>query len=119
MLRTPRTPITILLVALGALAFFYQLLSAFPSLSSNLRTTLQHALPASNYCTKDIGEGVCCDLFMAAEPCVEDCREQHMDRETFALTQEFDACSTQCMTAYRAECGDDEAREGAAGDIVP
>jgi hypothetical protein len=116
MLRSPNTLITAFLVALGLLALCYNILATFPSLSSNLRATLQNALPTENYCTKDIGEGVCCDLFMAAEPCVEACREEHVDRETFVLTQEFEVCQEQCLVIYTRECADDGAIEVAAGE---
>jgi hypothetical protein len=114
MLRSPRTHIAAFLVALGLLALCYNILATFPSLASNLRATLQNALPKENYCTKDIGEGVCCDLFMAAEPCVEACREELVDRETFALTQEFEVCQEQCLVSYTGQC-DDGSQEGAAG----
>lgn len=113
-----RSPVTIFLIAIGLLAFFYQVLSTFPAITTNLRTTIQHALPATSYCTKEIGQGVCCDLFVAAEPCVEECRKQNTDRQTFQLTQEFDACSAQCLTSYTTQCSDDAAREGAAGETL-
>lgn len=116
MLRSPRSHITAFLVALGLLAFCYNLLATFPSLTSGIRTTLQHALPKDNFCTKDIGQGACCDLFVAAEPCIEACREEHMDRETFALTQEYDVCQEQCLAAYTRQCADDGAREAGAGE---
>ncbi|KAF9739757.1 hypothetical protein PMIN01_02391 [Paraphaeosphaeria minitans] len=104
MVHSPRTHITACIVALGLLALCYNILANFSSLTSGLRSTLQHALPKENYCTKDIGEGVCCDLFMAAEPCVEACREEHVDRETFVLTEEFDVCQGQCLESYRKQC---------------
>ncbi|KAL5382394.1 hypothetical protein DPSP01_006495 [Paraphaeosphaeria sporulosa] len=116
MLRSPRTHITAFLVALGLLALCYNILATFPSLTSGLRSTLQHALPKDNYCNKNIGEGVCCDLFMAAEPCVEACREEHVDRETFVLTDDFEVCQEQCLVAYTEQCTDDVGRVGAAGE---
>lgn len=108
--------VTAFLVFLGLLALCYNILATFPSLTSDLRTTLQHALPKDSYCTKDIGEGVCCDLFMAAGPCVEACREDHIDRETFALTEEFEVCQEQCLVSYTKQCTDDGATEGSTGE---
>ncbi|KAK3209780.1 hypothetical protein GRF29_44g650499 [Pseudopithomyces chartarum] len=118
MFRSSRTPITVFLVVLGLLALCYNLLATFPSLTTSLKTSLQAALPQDNFCTKDIGQGVCCDVFMAAEPCVEQCREDFVDRETFELTQEYDMCAAQCLAEYTSACVDDGAREGAAGEYT-
>ena len=118
MLRSPRTSITVFLVVLGLLALCYNLLATFPSLTTSLKTSLEAVLPQESFCTKDIGEGVCCDVFMAAQPCVEQCREEFMDRETFEVTHEYDMCAAQCLAEYTTACVDDGAREGTAGENI-
>ncbi|KAF1965919.1 hypothetical protein BU23DRAFT_574428 [Bimuria novae-zelandiae CBS 107.79] len=116
MLRPRCTYVTTFLVALGLLALCYNLLATFPFITSSLRTTLEHALPKENFCTKDIGDETCCALFVTAEPCVEQCREEHLDRETFQLTQEYDLCAEKCLADYTMRCVDDGAREGTPGE---
>lgn len=119
MFRSRRTHITAFLVSLGLLALCYNIFTAFPSLSSSLKTTLQHTLPKNSYCTKGIGEGICCDLFLAAEPCVETCREKHLDRETFVLTEEFELCHEQCLVPYTKQCTHNDAKGNAAKATTP
>jgi len=34
---------------------------------------------------------------MKATPCVEECRKQFIDRETFTVTLEYDECANKCM----------------------
>lgn len=57
---------------------------------------------------------------------MEECRRNHLDRETLTLTKEFEDCSDQCMIVYKSTCtkgegsksvvnSDDFAREGMAG----
>ena len=99
-----RSPITILLLILGSLAIVYQLFASFPSLGVSLYESLAVGSAPGNSCTKDIGDGRCCILFLKAEPCVEECRREYVDRETFALTEGFDACADRCLLRYKESC---------------
>ncbi|KAF2250915.1 hypothetical protein BU26DRAFT_562880 [Trematosphaeria pertusa] len=104
---------TVFLVILGTLAILYQLVAHFPAVTSNIGSALQHALPSaasSNFCTKEIGEGVCCELFLGAEPCADECRKEYVDRETFTLTKEYDECADQCLVMYKSTCGEAEGK---------
>lgn len=40
---------------------------------------------------------------------MEQCREKHLDRETFTLTNEYDECADKCLVVYRGTC---KGREG-------
>ncbi|KAF1951205.1 hypothetical protein CC80DRAFT_553584 [Byssothecium circinans] len=100
--RFSRSPVTILLILLGSLAIIYQLFATFPSLATTLYGSLPTSSPSS--CTKDIGGGRCCALFLDAEPCVEECRRGFVDRETFFLTEGFEGCADECLVEYAGSC---------------
>jgi hypothetical protein len=102
---TTRPFLPVFLLFLGTLALLTQLL---PPLTRTLAPHL--SLPHfSSACTSEIGAGLCCDLLLGAEPCVEQCREKHLDRETFTLTNEYDECADRCLIVYKGSC---EGREG-------
>jgi hypothetical protein len=107
-----RPLLPLFLLFLGTLALLSQLL---PSLTQSLTPYLAST---SSHCTSEIGQGLCCDLFMAAEPCVEQCREKHLDRETFTLTNEYDECSDRCYVGYKGSCEgmEGEKRRGLVDD---
>ncbi|KAF2005691.1 hypothetical protein P154DRAFT_413852, partial [Amniculicola lignicola CBS 123094] len=75
--------------------------------SSRLSTSIR----PSGLCTQDISEGVCCDLYQAAEPCQDECRKTWVDRETMRLTKEWDVCQEKCLMAYEGTCGDGKEKE--------
>ncbi|KAF2867771.1 hypothetical protein BDV95DRAFT_610675 [Massariosphaeria phaeospora] len=108
MKSTRRPGVAIVAVLLTIIAFYFQ---GLPYLSpgANLltplvRSGLRKAFPPESFCTKEIGEGNCCDLYMAAEPCVDECRKSFVDRQTFQLTKEYDVCADKCLVRYRAAC---------------
>ena len=99
-MQTSRPFLPIFILFLGTLALLTQLL---PPVTRSIGTRLQ--LPHfTSPCTSDIGAGLCCELFLGAEPCVEQCREKHLDRETFTLTNEYDECADRCLIAYKGSC---------------
>jgi len=98
---TTRPLLPIFLLFLGTLALLSQLL---PPLTRNLSSQIRQLPHFTSPCTSEIGAGLCCDLFLGAEPCVEQCREKYVDRETFTLTNEYDECADRCLIAYKGSC---------------
>jgi hypothetical protein len=104
---TPRyRPLLTILFLLCIPIFIYQLIPTFThttdtaidALLSKIRT------PAS-FCTKDIGDAHCCELYLAAAPCQDECRNRHVDRETLVLTAQYDDCASGCLASYEKICG--------------
>lgn len=91
-----RSTIVILLFALCVPVFLYQLVPAFTQSTDRLVDQIL-AYFEENTCTADIGDGQCCVLFMKATPCVEECRKQFIDRQTFTVTREYDECADTCL----------------------
>lgn len=92
----PRAILVILLFVLCVPVFLYQLVPAFTQSTDKLVDRLFAHFEQSS-CTADIGDAQCCALFMKATPCVEECRKQFIDRETFTVTLEYDECANECM----------------------
>lgn len=91
-----RSIVVILLFVLCVPIFLYQLVPWFTHSTDTLIAKVLahfHEQP----CMADIGDAQCCSLFMKATPCVEQCRKQYVDRETFTLTLEYDACADTCL----------------------
>ncbi|KAF1359645.1 hypothetical protein EJ07DRAFT_41150, partial [Lizonia empirigonia] len=76
--------------------FLYQLVPAFTQSTDTLIDSVVNHFQ-ENRCTAEIGDAQCCALFMEAAPCVEECRKQFVDRETFMLTLEYDECTDTCL----------------------
>ncbi|KAH6625320.1 hypothetical protein C7974DRAFT_312773 [Boeremia exigua] len=92
----PRALLVTLLFALCVPIFLYQLVPAFTQSTDTLiDKILAHF--EDFHCTADIGDAQCCALFMKATPCVEECRTQFIDRETFTATIEYDECADTCL----------------------
>ncbi|KAF2628519.1 hypothetical protein BU25DRAFT_339285 [Macroventuria anomochaeta] len=91
-----RSILIILLFILCVPIFLYQLIPAFTQSTDTLIEKLVTHFQESP-CTSDIGDAQCCALFMKATPCVEECRKQFVDRETFTLTLEYDQCADTCL----------------------
>ncbi|KAF2678638.1 hypothetical protein K458DRAFT_408702 [Lentithecium fluviatile CBS 122367] len=116
-MTSSRPFLPVFLLFLGTLAMLYQFV---PLITSSLSTSLRN-LPIphlSSSCTKDIGDGLCCDLFLGAEPCIEQCREKFVDRETWTLTNEYDECADRCLVVYKGSCAgrEGEKRRGLVGE---
>lgn len=109
-MKTPRPVITAIIICLGIAAFFYSVLPRFTSATDYFTSRLADKIHSSHpdskasFCTEEIGEGLCCDLYLGAEPCVDECRKNYVDRETFTLTKEFDECRDHCLTVYQETC---------------
>lgn len=91
-----RSIIVVLLFILCVPIFLYQLVPAFTQSTDTLIEKIVahfHERP----CTADIGDAQCCALFTKATPCVEECRKQFIDRDTFTLTLEYDECADTCL----------------------
>lgn len=71
---------------------------------TNLATSIR-AQSSPSLCTKAIGTPHCCALFLDASPCVDECRKQHLDRATYALTEAYEVCEGVCLEGYEGECG--------------
>ncbi|KAF2182067.1 hypothetical protein K469DRAFT_498837, partial [Zopfia rhizophila CBS 207.26] len=88
--------------------FYYKVMPYFSStadfITSSITSSLQKSFPPSNFCTKDVGHGVCCKLHLKAEPCLDECRSTYVDRETLTLTKEYDECSDKCLAVYKSTC---------------
>lgn len=99
-----RSILVILLFALCVPIFLYQLVPTFTQSTDTLISKFLahfHEQP----CTADIGDAQCCALFMKAAPCLDECRKQHVDRETFTLTIEYEACSNICLRNWEGCSG--------------
>jgi len=106
--RSLRSPVLIILVICAFLYTISPMLSAastamVPSIRSS---TGAHPRPIPNICTAAIGEGLCCQLHLEAEPCLDECRRSFTDRQTFRPTAQFDECASGCLFAYEGSCGD-------------
>ena len=81
-----RSVVTTLLILLCIPIFFYHLIPRYTSATDGIISSLAHKLhPAgttSSFCTKEVGSLQCCALYLAAAPCQDECRKNHMDRET-------------------------------------
>jgi hypothetical protein len=104
-----RSRIGFLIVFIGIVALLYRgipCLSASKSyISTAIESTLRSHLSTQSFCTKAVGEGICCELHLKAEPCLDECRKTFMDRETFEPTKEYDECADQCLFVYQSTCG--------------
>ncbi|PSN59448.1 hypothetical protein BS50DRAFT_640996 [Corynespora cassiicola Philippines] len=116
-MKTAKPSVTALLVFLGLVAFFFKVLpgytTATDSILTSLASKLHESISAQSMCTEDVGIGHCCEIYSAAEPCLDECRKNHLDRQTFALTKEYDQCASTCLGVYRATCKKEEALKGA------
>jgi hypothetical protein len=91
-----RSILVVLLFILCVPIFLYQLVPAFTQSTDTLISKgLTHFYEQP--CTVDIGDAQCCSLFTQATPCVEECRKEFVDRETFTLTLEYEACADTCL----------------------
>lgn len=97
-----------ILMLLGLAAFFYKILPTFTSMTDSIAAAIAARLQESNqflnFCTKEVGEGLCCQLHLEAEPCVDECRKAFLDRQTFRPTKEYRSCADACFLAYRTTC---------------
>lgn len=115
---------SVILLIVAFLAIVTHLLTSFaiPSLSSEFAHTIAAATSShAESCTSNVGDSICCALFMEAEPCVEECRREFVDRETREMKLGFGDCEGRCLKTYFAEgCSGGErvpASESASDDI--
>lgn len=94
-----RSILVIFLFILCIPTFLYRLVPAFTRSTNVLIDSVVDHLRAS-HCTSEIGDAHCCALFMEATPCVDECRKQFVDRETFTLTMEYDECADTCLRSW-------------------
>jgi hypothetical protein len=104
-----RPLLTIITLLLCIPSFFYHLVPSFTYASDTLIAALTTRLRESSrgagaFCTKDIGDTACCELFLAATPCVDECAKRHVDRVTWVLTEEYGGCADGCLGAYKGAC---------------
>jgi hypothetical protein len=87
---------------------FYRLVPPFTRVTDNVFTSLTSSLSllhqTSTHCTKDIGNAQCCITYLAATPCLDECRKQYVDRETLRLTEEYEGCAERCLGEYDNVC---------------
>lgn len=108
-LSRSRSILVIFLFILCIPIFLYQLVPAFTQSADTLIDSVVDHLRAS-HCTAEIGDIRCCALFMEATPCVDECRKQFVDRETFTLTTEYDECADTCLRSWESCTGTQERR---------
>jgi hypothetical protein len=88
--------------------FLYQLFPSYThtteKLVGNVVSHFHHPVAESSSCTKEVGSPTCCAMFLDAAPCVDECRNTHVDRETLVLTYEYDECADVCLSAYTKTC---------------
>lgn len=88
--------------------FLYQLLPSFldttDALVADAVSYLPRPIAGSNFCTKHVGTPACCKMYLDSAPCVDECRQTHVDRETLVLTLEYDECADTCLSSYVENC---------------
>lgn len=88
--------------------FFYHLLPSFTNATDDFMSVLVMQLRGqtsrADFCTSQVGNTHCCALYLDANPCVDECRKQHVDKVTYMLTKEYDECSDKCLVRYNAAC---------------
>jgi hypothetical protein len=103
-----RPVITTLLIVLCIPLFFYHLVPTFTHATdgfmSVLVVRLRDQASRADFCTSEVGSAHCCGLFLDASPCTDDCRKQHVDKVTYALTQEYEDCADKCLAQYNTIC---------------
>ncbi|KAH4347144.1 hypothetical protein HBH98_102650 [Parastagonospora nodorum] len=103
-----RPAITTLLLVLCVPIFFYHIVPTFTHTTDDFMSILAVRLrgPSSRaaLCTSEVGSAYCCDLFLNASPCVDECRKQHLDRVTYMITEEYDVCADKCLVHYITAC---------------
>ncbi|KAH8722664.1 hypothetical protein GQ44DRAFT_563269, partial [Phaeosphaeriaceae sp. PMI808] len=103
-----RPLLTSILLLLCIPIFVYHLVPSFTHATDNalniLATNLRGQTPQSSFCTSEVGDAHCCALFLHAMPCTDECRKQHVDRQTFAITKEYDECAEVCLAVYDGRC---------------
>jgi hypothetical protein len=108
-MKTFHPSVLVVLLCLALTVTYYKVIPSFSSTTdyivSSIESSLQSSPSSSSFCTKEIGEVVCCDLHLGAEPCLDECRKTFVDRQTFQLTKEYEECADQCLTMYHATCG--------------
>jgi hypothetical protein len=96
-----------LLILLCIPIFFYRLVPRFTHATDDFilsPTNTIHPQSTSAFCTKEVGTPHCCAVYLAASPCLDECRKQHMDRETLSVTAQYDICATECLAVYNSIC---------------
>ncbi|RMZ70665.1 zinc transporter yke4 [Pyrenophora seminiperda CCB06] len=101
-----RPIITLLLVLICVPMFLYHILPSLSSIINDYRSSHSSRPATSTFCTKEVGSAQCCAIYLAAQPCLDECRKKHVDRETMALTAEYDECADQCLVEYNGVCKD-------------
>lgn len=101
--RTKHILATILLLLCIPIAI-YQLVPRFTHATDQVVDALVDRIRGADLCTADVGDRHCCALFLAAAPCVDECRKTHVDRETWVVTKEYDECADVCLAAYTSQC---------------
>lgn len=108
---TPRTRLILsgFLVILSLPSLSYHFSQSFRAATdatvSSILSRLHSQMSSSDMCTKQIGSGHCCSIYMDAMPCVDECSKRHVDRETLRLTLEYDECAEVCLVSYEGLCG--------------
>jgi hypothetical protein len=102
-------PIIIAILALLCIpVFVYKLFPSYThatdKLVGNVVSHFHHPVAESGFCTKEVGSPACCAMFLDAAPCLDECRNNHVDRETLVLTHEYDECADVCLSAYTKTC---------------
>lgn len=97
-----------LLIFLCIPIFFYHLVPAVTTATDKVIYSLSSQVfgqtSRGEFCTTEVGDAYCCQLYLDATPCVDECRKQHVDRETLSLTLEYDQCADKCMVIYSDVC---------------
>jgi hypothetical protein len=103
-----RPLLTALLLILFIPSMLYHLVPPVSRATDNALTSLTSSLSllhqTSTHCTKDIGNAQCCTTYLAATPCLDECRKQHVDRETLRLTEAYEGCAERCLGEYDDAC---------------
>ncbi|KAF2026436.1 hypothetical protein EK21DRAFT_74216 [Setomelanomma holmii] len=104
-----RPVITTFLLLLCIPIFFYHLVPSFTHATDDFMASITTRIRGQKtsrgeFCTKKIGDAQCCNLYLDASPCIDECRKQHVDRVSYILTKEYDQCADRCLATYNSVC---------------
>lgn len=103
-----RRVLTILLFILSTPLALYHFVPSFRSVADSAIYSISDNVlgqtSRGDFCTSEIGDRHCCMVYLEAMPCVDECWKQHIDRETQALTIEYDQCADVCLQRYNGLC---------------
>lgn len=105
-----------LFITFALTVFLYHTSPSFHSSADTVINTLSAYIPScfrhstsvtpakSDLCTKQVGDEVCCALYLEAMPCVDVCRASFVHRDTMKVGEGYSECEEKCLVGYEQKC---------------